>query len=340
MKKLTKRIAVLLMAVCVLLTTCAVEQAEAATKPTALTLNRKSASMTVGDTLKLKVKSVKPTKASKSVKWKSTNTTVATVSQKGVVTAVAAGTVKIKAISKLNKKVSAVCRVTVKKPDVWFNDKGLTLSYGDYVGYTIRTTIVNEDETETLRTVDLPVGVYIGGVIEENNYPGCNQTYLAYFMLKKEDKERLLGDAERILINFGAFDAYTGKKLDGNVAEVALDKETATEPVKTSMTNGGKTYDVYCWLEVRMNESGDTVFAVIANTDRNNDGVVFYLCGDSPELRAQADMLDSSVSHTFDEYPYFGEDCYYFSAYALMGESTWWYTGELDRSAANMDWSF
>ena len=55
----------------------------ASKKPTKITLNAKSKTLTVGKTFQLKVKSVKPTKASKSVTYKSSRKSVATVSSKG-----------------------------------------------------------------------------------------------------------------------------------------------------------------------------------------------------------------------------------------------------------------
>ena len=63
--------------------------------------------MLVGQKYRLKVKKVKPNKATKKVKWKSSNKRIATVSNSGVVKAKRAGTVKITAISKKNKKAKA-----------------------------------------------------------------------------------------------------------------------------------------------------------------------------------------------------------------------------------------
>lgn len=77
-------------------------------------LSLKTKKMRVGQTFKLKVKKVKPDEASKKVKWKSGNKRIATVSSSGVVKAKKAGTVKITAVSKSNKKVKAFCRVIVQ----------------------------------------------------------------------------------------------------------------------------------------------------------------------------------------------------------------------------------
>lgn len=77
--------------------------AQAAGKPS-IVLNAKEATLIIGKSKSLKVKSINGLK-SKAVTWKSSNAKVAKVSTKGKVTAVKEGTVKITATSKSNKKV-------------------------------------------------------------------------------------------------------------------------------------------------------------------------------------------------------------------------------------------
>ena len=60
--------------------------------------------MDIKGKVKVSVYKTKPSKASKSVKWKSSNKKVATVSKSGYVTGKKKGTVKITATSKKNKK--------------------------------------------------------------------------------------------------------------------------------------------------------------------------------------------------------------------------------------------
>lgn len=81
-----------------------------------LTLNYKSLSMEVGEKKRLKVKSVKPKKASKKVKWNSSDKQVAAVDNKGTVKAKKAGTATITATAKSGGK-KAKCKVTVKKEE-------------------------------------------------------------------------------------------------------------------------------------------------------------------------------------------------------------------------------
>ena len=84
------------------------------TPVTKVKLNKTKSTMTVGKKQTLKA-TVTPKKASnKAVVWKSSNTKVATVSGKGVVTAKKAGTVTITATAKDGSGKKAACKITVK----------------------------------------------------------------------------------------------------------------------------------------------------------------------------------------------------------------------------------
>lgn len=84
---------------------------------TSIALNKKTATLTKkGATVSLKA-TAKPTNANnRKVTWKSSNTKVAKVSSKGVVTAVANGTATITATATDGSKKKAACKVTVKLP--------------------------------------------------------------------------------------------------------------------------------------------------------------------------------------------------------------------------------
>lgn len=84
------------------------------TTPTSVTLNKKELTLYTTQTEKLKA-TVNPSAAEdKSVKWVSSDESVAKVSSKGTVTAVGKGTATIKCITTVGAK-SASCKVTVKK---------------------------------------------------------------------------------------------------------------------------------------------------------------------------------------------------------------------------------
>lgn len=90
---------------------------KASVMPTGITLNESTRSMTVGDSFQL-ISKIQPENASdKEVIWSSSNSAVASVSENGLVKAVAEGTAVISAKTNSGGK-TAVFQVTVKKPEV------------------------------------------------------------------------------------------------------------------------------------------------------------------------------------------------------------------------------
>lgn len=87
----------------------------ASKKPTKMTLNVSKKTVDVGGTYQIKVKSVSPSKASKSVAYKSSNTKIATISSKGIIKGKKEGTAKITVKSKKNKKLKKTVVITVKR---------------------------------------------------------------------------------------------------------------------------------------------------------------------------------------------------------------------------------
>ena len=81
---------------------------------TGVELNKTSISMNVGDTSSL-VASVKPENApNKNVKWASSNESIVTVNEEGIITAVAEGEAKI-IVTTLDGNHTAECNIIVKK---------------------------------------------------------------------------------------------------------------------------------------------------------------------------------------------------------------------------------
>lgn len=112
-----RRISALVVLLLTLTLVCgSISTVSAATKPTKMTFSASSTSMFVGTTVQLKVKTVKPAKASKAVTYKTSNKNIATVNNKGVVTAKKVGTVKITVTSKSNNKLKKTFTINVKNP--------------------------------------------------------------------------------------------------------------------------------------------------------------------------------------------------------------------------------
>ena len=109
-------------------------------------LNQTSASLTEGGSLQLTAAVLPDNATDKSVSWKSDKTNVATVSNSGKVTAVAAGTATITCTAKDGSGVNATCTVTVKKqsnkPDPYHisvvcqNNNPLQLTFQDEIKLT------------------------------------------------------------------------------------------------------------------------------------------------------------------------------------------------------------
>ena len=119
--------------------TCTVTVRAAEVPVTGVTLDKTTLSMTVGDTQSLTA-TVSPSNASdKTVSWISSNSSVATVSSSGVVTAKSAGSATITVSTKDGGK-TATCTVTVKSPSVPVT--GVSLNY--------TTLSLNVGETKSL----------------------------------------------------------------------------------------------------------------------------------------------------------------------------------------------
>ena len=85
--------------------------------PTAISLNQSTASIKKFQTLQLSVASVVPEDADTNVKWSTNNSSIATVSENGLVTGTGLGDVVITATSIRDDNVKATCSITVSEPD-------------------------------------------------------------------------------------------------------------------------------------------------------------------------------------------------------------------------------
>ncbi len=120
----------------------AVLKVTVAKAPSSISLNKTSASLKVGKTLSLKASLPEGTASSK-LTWKSSNTDVATVTEKGKVKAVGSGTAKISVTTYNGKK--AICKVTVIKeePVLSANPTSISISAGQ--SYPVSITYLNDN---------------------------------------------------------------------------------------------------------------------------------------------------------------------------------------------------
>lgn len=122
---------------------------------TSIGLNKTSLDMAVGQTDTL-IPTITPDNATnKSVKWTSSDSTIATVDNTGKVTSIKAGTATITATTTDSSNLSASCTVNVKNPDVLAS--GITLNKS--------TDSINIGSTDKLTATITPSNVTTMGVI-------------------------------------------------------------------------------------------------------------------------------------------------------------------------------
>lgn len=110
--------------------------------PKKLYLKTTTTVVDIGGKTKVSVKKTKPSKASRSVRWKSSNKKIAVVSSKGVVTGKKKGTVRITATSKRNRRIRKSITVKVKdlkSTSLKLNRKQVTL--GNKEAVTLKATL-------------------------------------------------------------------------------------------------------------------------------------------------------------------------------------------------------
>ena len=109
---------------------------------TSIKLNKKSASITVGKKVTLKATVFPQNANNKNVVWKSSNTAVATVSSKGIVTGKKSGTVTITVTAKDGSKKRATCKIQVKAKPVQPTQPGKPV-FSKLKNYIIKNGSIN-----------------------------------------------------------------------------------------------------------------------------------------------------------------------------------------------------
>lgn len=137
-------------------------------------LDKHELNMNMGDNSTLRVNISPSTADDKTIAWSTEDEDVATVDADGKVTAVAAGTTKIWAVSNDNNEAKDYCEVTVNQPVT-----GLTLDYTEYtlndIGSTFTLTAEVQPETATNKEVtwrssDEKVCIVSNGLVVATGY--------------------------------------------------------------------------------------------------------------------------------------------------------------------------
>ena len=226
---------------------------------TGVTLDRTSASIMAGNTLKLNA-TVSPSDATnKAVTWKSSNKTVATVSSTGVVTAKAAGSTTITVTTSDGGK-TATCAVTVTSAtvpvqSVSLNLQAMNLSVGST--YTLVATVSPSDATNkavTWSSSDTSVAtVSSSGVVTAVGPGSANITVTTVDGGKTAVCPMIVtSNAYKVTVKVGAYDCFkmyspssaSGTYYQDTTFDVAAGEKVDVDWIKDPVSTEYPTYTV------------------------------------------------------------------------------------------------
>lgn len=270
MKATIKKISLFMLSLAVVLTMAAstgMNSEAASKKPTKITLKATSKTVDIKGKVKVSVKSVKPSKASKSVTYKSSNKKIATVSSKGTVTGKKKGTVKITATSKKNKKVKSTIKIKVK--DLKASSVKLN---------TTSKTVASGKTTTLKATVKGATGFYNQGVTWKSS-----NTKVATVSSKGVVKGIAAGQA-----------TITATEKGGSKKATCL--ITVTEPVKVD--KGARTVTLKGILNASAFKKPTMHYLVTANLGASGGNPIFTGLNDRIDLANALDSLGATAWNT------------------------------------------
>ena len=270
MKATIKKISLFMLSLAVVLTMAAstgMNSEAASKKPTKITLKATSKTVDIKGKVKVSVKSVKPSKASKSVTYKSSNKKIATVSSKGTVIGKKKGTVKITATSKKNKKVKSTIKITVK--DLKASSVKLN---------TTSKTVASGKTTTLKATVKGATGFYNQGVTWKSS-----NTKVATVSSKGVVKGIAAGQA-----------TITATEKGGSKKATCL--ITVTEPVKVNKDAG--TVTLKGILNASAFKKPTMHYLVTANLGASGGNPIFTGLNDRIDLANALDSLGATAWNT------------------------------------------
>lgn len=220
-------------------------------------INKKAVTMTVGQTIKLKVKGTK-----KKVKWKSKKKAIVTVSKKGKLTAKKAGKTTI--IAKLGSK-KYTCKVTVKAPEtsqeptsrgnihLGTREKPIDISKGYTFTFSTLSTNSYTVRLKLLEVIDPADQI----VASENSYnatpDGTNRWILYHYKLDYISGTDEL-NATDVINRYNLYNADSTLNIGYRITDTAAfsDNYKGLDPYDVKMYPGGSS-DV--WMGILIDKS-------------------------------------------------------------------------------------
>lgn len=208
-------------------------------------LNRTTASIKVSDNLQLTVSFTPESTTNKTVTWKSSDASVATVSDKGLVTAHALGNCTVTAITKDGSEISASCNITVAESaavSIVIEPKGpFTLNIAETVKLT--STVLPEsttDKTVTWQSQTTAVIVDQNGLVTavapvENNWVkatnSAGQEDMVYVTVLPTKVSAIKVDKSALNLNVGESAKITATVEPNDATDKTLIWETEDQSV-------------------------------------------------------------------------------------------------------------
>jgi len=242
---------------------------------TAIGLDKTSADLKVGDSVTLTA-TVTPANSTDSVVWKSSSTSVVTVSG-GKVTAVGPGTATITATA---GSVSATCTVTVTAPAtaIKLDKTSASVKVGAYITLTATVTPSNSTDAVTWKSSDTSVATVAAGKVT-GVAPGtatitvtagsvsavCTVTVTAPATAVSLDKTSAtieVGESVTLIATVtpaNTTDTLTWKSSDTSVATVVNGEVTAVGPGKATITATAGSVSASCTVNVTSSASSITL---------------------------------------------------------------------------------
>ena len=256
---------------------------------TGISISDSSATISIGETKQLSASVIPSYASNKNISWSSSNTSVATVNNTGLVTGVAEGNATITATSSDGNK-TATCTVTVNKVypgGTYF--KSLSLS-----GYTI-----NIDVTFSTR---IDVVLYIYGFTAGDCYFESYNEQNGYFTIHTSGSAKI-GSRTYTFGNMTGYyrnDQLEEVKLDGSIKNVVSGSYTIPHPTNNYWNCNGTTTELQNTFMRRWRNGGSWAEDA-SNADRITANTTYFSSGPSGVgIRPYASGIGLSAKNFFN----------------------------------------